>query len=142
MNGVDPEDLLGRWLSHLNLSGPLGRRLSINRLRHLAEPRRNAMERGKVAETDVQAMKPQQKMGPGQEKTWGECGIEEKVERLRRVLGDVGMVAARAERIGGDALEGLVNHRHDTLGLPVTPIGKAGGMGSQQERSWATRGLE
>ena len=81
----------------------------------------------------------------GREKTWDECGIEEKVERLRRVLRDLGMVAQRAERVAGMANERAIHHRHDLIGLPMMPLdtSKYAGPEAGVERDpWMTRGLE
>ena len=82
--------------------------------------------------------------GQAREKIWDECGIEEKVERLRRSLQDLGMVAQRAEEIAGTAHERLIHHRHDLIGLPMMPLDntRSGGTGGSENRPWMTRLLE
>lgn len=103
------------------------------------------MDEGKRSVDEAATRQPMGLVGAAEmrQKTWEECGIEEKVERLRRVMQDLGLVAQRAERVAGSAQERVIHHRHDAIGLPMMPLdnsrygGEAGG-----EKLWMTRLLE
>lgn len=57
-------------------------------------------------------------------KTWDECGIEEKVDRLRREL-----LAQRYQvRAALEATEGLREHEHSATGIMV-PLHRRHGQG-------------
>lgn len=65
-------------------------------------------------------------------KTWGECGIEEKVERLRHELRDARNTASYAARNAGEAQRIASTHIHGELGQVAIPAESRGGqMGLQ-----------
>ena len=51
-------------------------------------------------------------------KSWDDCGIEEKIERLRDALRGQRYLAGLISRINGD-IERLGDHNHDALGRVV-----------------------
>ena len=55
---------------------------------------------------------------PSTVKRWDDCGIEEKIERLRDALRGQRYLAGLISRINGD-IERLGDHNHDALGRVV-----------------------
>lgn len=62
--------------------------------------------------------------GPAREKRWDECGIEEKVERLRRVLRVTSHTAEQAAKLAHKSAEIASLHEHGGDGKPVMPIAR------------------
>lgn len=64
------------------------------------------------------------------DKTWDECGIEEKVERIRQQLRAHRDVTEYAARSASQALDLSRNHQHGATGEVLKPVNGHGG-GSQ-----------
>lgn len=81
---------------------------------------------------EVLNQKTMQTMGmASREKTWDECGIEEKVERLRRELRSQGFGLQRAQRDAANFRE----HEHNVHGEIVIPLRSKHGGADSEERS-------
>ena len=74
------------------------------------------------AETTAKERSPSGEGAPSTMKSWNDCGIEEKVERLRDALRGqrdaAGFLNSFFERVAGD-IERLGDHSHDALGRVV-----------------------
>jgi len=65
--------------------------------------------------------------GAMRELTWDECGIEEKVERLRREFRMARDIQEYTARTAGDAAEIARDHSHGDHGQVLTPVRRHGG---------------
>lgn len=82
------------------------------------------MERERAAKTATEASMHQED-GCGnaaREKRWDECGLEEKVERLRMVLRTAHHDTEVAGKVAQKAYEIAHFHEHGDNGRPVMPI--------------------
>ncbi len=61
------------------------------------------------------------------EKTWDECGIEEKVERLRQQLRNHRDMSGHTYRRASEAHDLAQNHQHSPTGEVLKPARERGG---------------
>lgn len=70
------------------------------------------------------------------EKTWDECGIEEKVERIRRELLGVRDMGHSAYRNANEARELAARHQHSASGEVLRSAERSGGMVGAEGRGF------
>jgi hypothetical protein len=73
------------------------------------------------------AKMPEGLMNASREKTWDECGIEQKVERVRSQLLMYRDLLQYASRTAGEAKELAGRHEHNAVGEVLQPVQRHGG---------------
>jgi hypothetical protein len=68
------------------------------------------------------------------EKTWAECGLEEKVERLRFILQQTKSTAAYASQEANKAMRLASEHQHNNFGAVLQPVYGGGNLAGGLER--------
>lgn len=74
---------------------------------------------------------------PSREKTWDECGIEDKVERLRRVMREQKHMLDAAWRTASAASDLARQHQHNpSTGAVLSEVNRHGGGAEAMGRSF------
>ncbi len=74
---------------------------------------------------------------PSREKTWDECGIEEKVERLRRAMRDQKHMVDASWRTASAANDLARQHQHNpSTGAVLAEVNRHGGGAEAMGRSF------